>query len=418
MMGAMPSSMRVLIVTETYLPYLSGVTVSTEALARGLGRRGHDVMLLAPRPRQGTEPGTAGAVGPEPEYAWLPSYQLPRPVPPGYRMPSLIPSAPTMARAVAFGPDVVHAQSPFVAGRLARSIARRTGAPLVQTHHTRLTEYRHYLWPLSDLGAAVVDGHTRRFWASCDAVVAPASDFAAEIAASLGERERPLIRTIPTGIDLAAVESVEAVDPRPQHGWPADAVVAVSLGRLGKEKSVEVLLEATVVALARAPRLRLLLVGGGPLEEVLRRRAEERDLAGHVAFTGPLPRGRALANLKGGDLFVFASQTETQGLVLAEALASGVPVVALEGPGVRDSLTDGLDSVVVPRDPVRAPSEVLGEAIARVAGDDALRATLAAETRRSARKADVDARLEAMEALYAEVVALRAEAPQSVLPRL
>jgi 1,2-diacylglycerol 3-alpha-glucosyltransferase len=409
--------MRVLIVTETYLPYLSGVTVSTEALARGLGRRGHDVMLLAPRPRSGADPGRAGGVGPDPSYAWLPSYQLPRPVPPGYRMPSLFPSPHTLRRAEAFRPDVVHAQSPFVGGRIARLVARRTGAPLVLTHHTRLTEYRHYLWPLSELGAAVVDGHTRRFWRRCDAIIAPASDFAAEIAAELGEVARPLVRAIPTGVDLAGIAATPAVDVRAAHGWPDDTVVAVSLGRLGKEKNIELLLEATAIALVREPRLRLLIVGGGPLEDALRRRAARPDLGANVAFTGPLPRVEGLAVLKGGDLFAFASQTETQGLVLAEALACGVPVVALEGPGVRDSLTDGVDSLVVPWDPDRRGAEALGAALARVAGDDALRAALAAETVRSARRADVDARLAAVEALYDEVVALRADARHPALPR-
>ena len=74
-------SLRVVVVAESYLPYLSGVTVSTEALVRGLGARGHQVLLVAPRPATGAEPGSAGAEGPDPEYAWLPSYQLPRPVP-------------------------------------------------------------------------------------------------------------------------------------------------------------------------------------------------------------------------------------------------------------------------------------------------------------------------------------------------
>jgi 1,2-diacylglycerol 3-alpha-glucosyltransferase len=402
--------MRVLIVTETYLPYLSGVTVSTEVLARGLGRLGHEVLLLAPRPRAGAEPGTAGAAGPEPAYGWLWSYQLPRPVPPGYRMPSPLPTASGLTRAVDFRPDVVHAQSPFVAGRLARTIARRASAPLVLTHHTRLTEYRHYLWPLSGIGAAVVDGHTRRFWRQCDAIVAPSTDFAAEVEAILGPRDRPVVRAIPTGIDVAALEAIAGRDVRARTGWPPDSLVAVSLGRLGKEKSVEVVLEATAVAAAREPRLRLLVVGGGPLEGALRRRAAEADLSGRVAFTGQLPRLDALAMLKGGDVFVFASQTETQGLVLAEALACGVPVVALEGPGVRDSLTDARDSLIVPRHHPEGPARALGVALAELAGDDERRHALARQAPRSARRADVDARLRAVEELYHEVGALRARA--------
>ncbi|HEX9737735.1 MAG TPA: glycosyltransferase, partial [Candidatus Limnocylindria bacterium] len=114
--------MRVAIFGESYLPHLSGVTVSTETLARGLGALGHQVLLIVPRPRSGSDPGTAGAPGPDPEVAWLPSYHLP-PAPPGYRTPVPLPSA-ALRRAVAFAPDVVHANSPFSSGIMARAVAR------------------------------------------------------------------------------------------------------------------------------------------------------------------------------------------------------------------------------------------------------------------------------------------------------
>jgi glycosyltransferase involved in cell wall biosynthesis len=121
--------MRVVIFAESYLPYLSGVTVSTDALARGLGRLGHEVLLVAPRPSDGAVPSGVGSPGPEPRIAWLPSYQLPFMVPTGYRMPWPHPFAAALREALDFGPDVVHTQSPFVVGLLARRLARRGGAP-------------------------------------------------------------------------------------------------------------------------------------------------------------------------------------------------------------------------------------------------------------------------------------------------
>src|SRR3989442_2463445 len=100
----------VAIFAEPYLPYLSGVTVSTEALARGLGGAGHDVLLVAPRPEHGRAPGSAGASGPEPRVAWLPSFQLPGPAPAGYPVPWPVPSAPLRATE-RFQPLLVHAPS-------------------------------------------------------------------------------------------------------------------------------------------------------------------------------------------------------------------------------------------------------------------------------------------------------------------
>jgi len=154
--------LRVAVFAETYLPYLSGVTVATEALARGLRAAGHDVLLVAPRPAAGVEPGTAGALGPDPRLAWLPSFGVPGPAPAGYRVPWPIPSA-TLRSAAAFTPELVHAQSPFTSGLMARRLARRLGVPLVFTHHTRFGDYRHYLGPLAGPGIALLNAYLRRF---------------------------------------------------------------------------------------------------------------------------------------------------------------------------------------------------------------------------------------------------------------
>jgi len=402
----MNDRLRVAIFTESYLPYLSGVTVSTEALARGLGSRGHKVLLVAPAPRSGQEPGSAGSPGPDPAHAWLPSYQGPPPAPPGYRMPLPLPSD-ALRRAREFAPDVVHAQSPFVSGLMARRLAQGRRAPLVFTHHTRFADYRHYLGPLAGPGAATMRAFLRDFWAGCAAVLAPGSQLAGEIRAELGERPRPLVRVVPTGIDVAALRSLLPVDPRPRSGWPADARVVVSVGRLAAEKSVDVLLEAFSLAAAGRAELRLLLVGGGPAEAVLRERAARPDLAGRVAFSGALPRLEALALARGSDLFAFASRTETQGLVLAEALALGLPVVARQGPGVGDTLRDGIDGMVAadaeaPQDP-----RPLAEALAALAADAGRRRTMAAAAVEGATRFDLPRRIDEVEAIYRELLTAR-----------
>lgn len=396
--------MRVAIFAESYLPYLSGVTVSADALARGLGTRGHEVLVVAPRPADGAPPGGAGSPGPSPRYAWLASYQLPGPVPPGYRMPWPLPGARAVRAAVEFAPHVVHAQSPFATGLMARRVARASSAPLVFTHHTRFGDYRHYLGPLAAPGGALTDAYLRRFWRGCAAVIAPSADLAAEIDDRLGhEARRPIVRAIPTGIDVAAIRALHAIDPRPTAGWPADAVVAVTLGRLAREKSVELVLDAAAAAMQRAPHLRLLVIGGGPAADELRARAGRPDLAGRVAFTGPLPRTEALRHAAGGDLFAFASRTETQGLVLSEALACGLPTLAVEGHGVNDSVRDGVDGIVVAAEPKQTRALRLAEALARVSADRTLRTEMSQRARADAERFDVGRRLAEVEALYAEL---------------
>jgi 1,2-diacylglycerol 3-alpha-glucosyltransferase len=395
--------MRVALTTESYLPYVSGVTVSVDALARGLGARGHEVLVIAPRPATGSVPQAVGSPGPEPGISWLPSYQLPRLVPPAYRMAWPNPWAGAVREAARWRPDVVHAHSPFVTGLLARNLARATGAPLVFTHHTRFADYGHYLGPLAGPGSALTDAYLRRFWAGCAAIVAPSDDLANEIRGRLPEDRRDRVHVVATGVDVDGIRALDALDPRPMAGWPADAVVIATLGRLAPEKSVDVILDAAAVVLQRVPSARLLVIGGGPSEADLRRRAVV--FGGAVHLTGALPRVEALALLRGADLFAFASRTETQGLVLAEALAAGLPAVAVEGPGVADSVRDEIDGRIVPAEPVATRAERLGIALAELVEDPGWRGSLADRASADADRFALPRRVAEMEAIYHSALA-------------
>jgi glycosyltransferase involved in cell wall biosynthesis len=393
--------MRVLLTTESYLPYVSGVTVSVDALARGLGVRGHEVLLLGPRPAAEASVTGVGSPGPEPRYAWLSSYQLPWVAPPGYRMPWPLPWSEGMEAARAFRPDIVHAHSPFVTGLLARRLARAAGVPLVFTHHTRFADYGHYAGALAVPAAWTTDRYLRAFWRACAAIVAPSEDMASEIRSRW---PRARVEVVPTGIDVAAIRRLDPVDPRPAAGWPPDAVVVATLGRLAPEKSPIVVLDAVARCASRDGRIRLLVVGSGPSAEDVAERARQPDLVGRVHLAGPLPRLEALAAIAGADLFAFASMTETQGLVLSEALAAGVPAVALDGPGVRDSVRNGVDGVIVPADPQASRAARLAEELLELAGDERRRTEMSARARADASRFDVARRVEAIEDVYRSVL--------------
>ena len=401
---APPEPMRVAIFGESYLPYLSGVTIATDALARGLMEAGQQILLVMPRPAHEPSPPAPH----EPAVAWLPSYQPPPPAPRGYRIPVPRPSAALRA-ARAFRPQVIHAQSPFVSGLMARRVAHSVGAPLVFTHHTRFGDYRHYLGPLAAPGAALMSGYVRRFWLGCAAIVAPGTELAAEISDAVGSRSgAPLVRAIPTGLDLDWIAAVPEGHPRREAGWtPGVDFVVASLGRLAREKSVELLLEAFARAAMDRPELRFLLIGGGPLEGAVRRRGQRDDLRGRLLVTGQRSRDEALGLLKACELFGFASRTETQGLVVAEALACGVPVVALEGPGVRDAVRDGTDGIILPRVPESAAAERMASALVALAGDPERRDAMARNAREGASRFAVQRRVNEVVDLYRQTLASR-----------
>jgi 1,2-diacylglycerol 3-alpha-glucosyltransferase len=208
------------------------------------------------------------------------------------------------------------------------------------------------------------------------------------------------VHVVPTGIDVDGIRALEPIDPRPEAGWPSDAIVIATLGRLAPEKSVEVILDAATTAFGREPRARLLVIGGGPSEAELRRRATDR-----VHLTGALPRLDALARLRAANLFAFASRTETQGLVLAEALAAGLPAVAVEGPGVADSVRDGVDGRIVPADPAATRAQRLGESLATLIEDSAQRARLAERARDDAGRFALANRVAEIEGIYRAAMA-------------
>jgi len=395
--------MRVVLTTESYLPYLSGVTVSVDALARGLRANGHEVLVVAPRPARGARVEPVGSPGPTPRHAWLPSYQPPVVAPPAYRMPLPIPWAGALREVHAFAPDVIHAHSPFVTGLLARRLARSQGAPLVFTHHTRFADYAHYLGPLAVPGGRLTDAYLRGFWRACAAIVAPSEDLARMIRGRIGADREANVHVIPTGVDVAGIRALAPVDPRPGNGWPSDAVVVGSLGRLAPEKSPGILFDAFALAAARVPSLRLLVVGGGPSEAEMRARAGMPDLAGRVQLTGTLPRPDALARIAGADLFLFTSRTETQGLVLAEALSAGLPAVAVEGPGVGDSVRDGVDGIIVPGEPDDSLVQRFAAALAELAGSPDRRSAMAERAQGDAGRFAVERRVAELEALYRAV---------------
>ena len=208
---------------------------------------------------------------------------------------------------------------------------------------------------------------------------------------------------MPTGIDVDGIRALHALDSRAEAGWPGDAVVIATLGRLAPEKSVDVILDAAAVAFERAAAVRLLVIGGGPSEDGLRRRAAA--FGGRVHLTGALPRLEALARLRAADLFAFASRTETQGLVLAEALAAGLPAIAIEGPGVADSVRDGVDGRIVAAEPESTRAARLGSALIELVEDGALRALMAERAREDAGRFALPARVAEIEAIYRAVAA-------------
>jgi 1,2-diacylglycerol 3-alpha-glucosyltransferase len=253
--------------------------------------------------------------------------------------------------------DVFHAQHPFLLGVTARRLAHTEGRPLVFTYHTRYEKYAHYV-PLPErLVAAAAVRLASRFADSADLVVAPSGRIADGLTA-VGVRAP--IATVPTGVPLDVFCPGDRVEARRALGLPADVPLCLYVGRLDREKSVERVIDAFASIAGAVSGARLLLVGQGSHKAALERLAAASPARAAIDFLGSVVREDLPPYYRAADLFLFSSETETQGLVLAEAHACALPAVAVRASGVDEVVRDGETGLLTKRDAQELADAAIG----------------------------------------------------------
>ena len=316
--------MRVLMLSDVYFPRINGVSTSIQTFRDALRPLGVEVTLVAP--------DYPGAV-PDPDIIRLPSRAVP--FDPEDRLMHWSALRALERRPARADFQLVHVQTPFAAHYAGLRLARRFGLPCVATYHTHFEEYLFHYLPLLPRGLlrATARAIARRQCNALDGVIVPSQAMAEALR---GYGVSAPLSVIPTGMPETQFHPGDGPAFRARHGIPADALVALYVGRAAHEKNIGFLLEAAAIARRRLPRLLLLVAGEGPALPALRRQAEELDLGHHVSFVGYLDRDTALRDCyAAADVFAFASLTETQGLVILEAMAAGLPVLALSAMGTR-----------------------------------------------------------------------------------
>ncbi|BCV21218.1 glycosyltransferase family 4 protein [Moorella sp. Hama-1] len=327
--------MHIGVFTDSYLPYTSGVVRSVVTFSRELRNLGHRVTIFAP---------DYGNCQPEKDIYRFRAIKAPT-----FKEFALaIPVAPGLPRTLRrLGVDLIHVHSPFLLGRLGARMARKLGLPLVATYHTLYEEYVHYFPLAPRLLGRVVRNYTISFCNRCQLVIAPTHN----IAHYLQENGlRVPVVSIPTGIDLERFQGIDPTWLRRHLELPGEAIILLHAGRLGQEKNITFVLQAFARVHQEVSQTHLVLVGSGPLQGELKHQTRTLGIAGAVTFAGSFPFEEMPAVYAGADLFIFASVTETQGLVIGEAKAAGLPVVAVKARGVQEMVDDGRDGYLTPLD--------------------------------------------------------------------
>lgn len=382
--------MRILKISDVYFPRVNGVSTSIRTFAREFVHAGHHVDLVAPA-YPTPPPAEPFTIHP------LASRRLP--LDPEDRLIRGDASRHLVSLLQGERYDLIHVHTPFRAHYLGLRLGRELGLPVVETYHTYFEEYLGKYLPW--LPESLLRFTARRFTVSqadaVDALVVP-SEPMLSVLRGYGVRARAAV--IPTGLPDAELPEGDGARFREQQGIAPDRPLLLYVGRVAHEKNIGFLIDVVTQLRHDCPDVLLVIAGEGPAQARLRAQVEAAGLQSNVRFVGYLARGQALADCyAAGDAFVFASTTETQGLVLLEAMKLGTPVVSTAVMGTAVLMADGRGGLVAEQDVNHFAAQCL-----RMLRDPRLRAAKSAEARDKASAWSAAATAQRMLALYEHVI--------------
>ena len=358
--------MKILFISDVYFPRVNGVSTSIRTFVGQLQELGHEVHLIAPDYGITTE-----------DEAWI------------KRIPSrkiyFDPEDRLMKYGLAVDKlielrrekyDLVHIHTPFIAHYLGQKLAHLLDVPCVETYHTFFEDYLHHYLPWIPRGMArgVARFVSRRQCNGVDAIVAPSKPML-DVLRQYGVKAKAEV--IPTGLQAQSFAESDGNAFREKHGIPLDRPMILYVGRVAFEKNIAFLLHMAVELREMQPEVLLVVAGEGPAEESLHKLSKELNLQQNIQFIGYMDRNTELNGCyKAADVFVFSSKSETQGLVIIEAMAQGTPVVAIAELGTKSILIEGEGTLIAPEDEV-----IFAERVNTLLQDKKVRNQLGAKAR-------------------------------------
>jgi glycosyltransferase involved in cell wall biosynthesis len=382
---------RVAMFTNNYLPFIGGVPISIDRLRRGLEKIGNRVMVIAPT-YQGQANNDMGVL----------------------RVPSLLAMGKKREFRLAniflarirdqvrsYRPDVIHLHHPFWLGSLGLFMARRLRVPAVYTYHTRLEHYAHFV-PLPGMLFRNLISHAliKRFGNKCDGIIVPTYS-GEEYLRMIGVKSDIFVQ--PTGIEYHRFQEVSESEVRTlrESLGIVDERVFISVSRLSNEKNIDFMIEAIDSVRKRTDvPFRFLIIGDGHQKDRLQGVIDNRNLQQHITLMGSVPPDDMATYYRLGDMFLFASKSETQGMVILEAMAAGLPVVAVRSSGIDDVIRQGYNGFKTPE-----KQDLWSDRVLELLENDALRMELSAHALDFAKDYSVEQFGRDVKHIYATLIA-------------
>jgi len=361
--------MKIGIFTNNYLPNPYGVTGSIESFRKVFESLGHEVFVFAPR--------------------WKGYSDENRKV---FRYPSLdmnikfrFPLAFSYSRRVDkvlenLDLDIIHSQHPNLLGTAAMKWARKKKIPLVFTWHTLYDRYTNFIPFLpKKFSANWIIKKAVKYANACDQIVIPTESIR-KIIQDWGV-ENKNITAVPTGVDEKDFENADGKSIRKKYGIRDDEILLLLVSRLTEEKNVEFLFDAVIDILKNNSHVKFMLAGGGYLVSKLKKKALDNNLSEKVIFTGEIKRKEVKNYYAAGDIFVCASKSETQGMLISEAMYIGLPIVAVKATGVSDLVEDNRSGFLVAEE-----KKTLSETVEKLIKNKNLCKTFSEESKKIAKE--------------------------------
>ncbi|KPP98718.1 glycosyltransferase [Marinobacter sp. HL-58] len=383
--------LRVAMFTNNYLPFIGGVPISIARLRKGLEALGDIVLIISPRYRD--QPGGETHVIRVPSLLAMGERRE-------FRLANIF-LARIRKQVRAFRPDIIHLHHPFWLGWLGLFIARRLKVPAVYTYHTRLEHYAHFVPLPGNLFRNLISHElVKRFANRCDGVIVPTYS-TEEYLRMIGVRSPVFVQ--PTGIEYRQLQEVDEKDVRKLRESLdiGDEIVFISVSRLSNEKNIDFMIDAIAELRRRSERpFRFLMIGDGHQRERLQQRIDELELQDCFTLVGSIPPDDMAIWYHLGDAFLFASKSETQGMVILEAMAAGLPVVAVRSSGIDDVVRHGFNGFKTPE-----KQDQWCECARQLLEDDSLRRELAAHAQEFAADYSVEQFAQDVREIYALTLA-------------
>lgn len=337
--------MRIAFFTDTYEPQINGVVTSIRALEKQLRKSGQEVHIFCPAPEQESEREFIHTIKSVKFWAY-----------PEYRM--TIPSLKIISKLRKMQPDVIHIQTPMLAGLLGLAAGRILKKPVIATYPTLLTAYHGYVFGRlpERIGKKIVIKYTKWFYNKVDAIIVPTSPIK-KILESHGIEKKIIV--LPNGLEIGNYRRIRKIGKIP---------LLVHVGRLCKEKQIDVVIRAFKKVLEKK-ECRLVITSDGPDRQRLKALVKSLGLRGKVSFTGYISDSAIKTLFKKADALVYASETETQGLVVLESMMFGCPVIVPRSLGFKDAVKNNFNGFSY--HPVN--EETLSKHILALIGNDKLR---------------------------------------------